>query len=137
MEDEQEKLDTDMKHLIEHGQYQLLQHICTKVSTTVWILSQCMLAALRNILNNRFYLGEMTYGKTVRKSVGSKKSVRIPKGEWKVILFYRAFHIAKGNLAKDIFPIRTLIFNRSFDLDRNIKRILKGMRATAYPARDY
>lgn len=42
-------------------------------------------SAVRNILNNRFYLGEMTYGKTVRKSVGSKKSVRIPKGEWKVI----------------------------------------------------
>lgn len=42
-------------------------------------------SAVRNILNNRFYLGEMAYGKTVRKSVGSKNSVRIPKGEWKVI----------------------------------------------------
>ena len=27
---------------------------------------------VRRILNNRFYLGEMAYGKTVRKSVGSK-----------------------------------------------------------------
>ncbi len=43
-------------------------------------------SAVRNILNNRFYLGEMAYGKTVCKSVGSKKSVRIPKEEWKVIL---------------------------------------------------
>ena len=36
--------------------------------------------AVRNILNNRFYLGEMAYGKTVRKSVGSKNGI-----EWKVI----------------------------------------------------
>lgn len=41
--------------------------------------------AVRNILNNRFYLGEMAYGKTVRKSVGSKNSVLLPKEEWKVI----------------------------------------------------
>lgn len=42
-------------------------------------------SAVRNILNNRFYLGEMAYGKTVCKLVGSKNSVRIPKEEWKVI----------------------------------------------------
>lgn len=41
--------------------------------------------AVRNILNNRFYLGEMAYGKTVRKSVGSKNGIRLPKEEWKVI----------------------------------------------------
>ena len=41
--------------------------------------------SVRNILNNRFYLGEMAYGKTVRKSVGSKNSIHIPKEEWKVI----------------------------------------------------
>ena len=41
--------------------------------------------SVRNILNNRFYLGEMTYGKTVRKSVGSKNGIYIPKEEWKVI----------------------------------------------------
>ncbi|WP_286081685.1 recombinase family protein [Parablautia intestinalis] len=41
--------------------------------------------AVRNILNNRFYLGEMAYGKTVRKSVGSKNDIYIPKEEWKVI----------------------------------------------------
>jgi len=41
--------------------------------------------AVRNILNNRFYLGEMAYGKTVRKSVGSKNGIHIPKEEWKVI----------------------------------------------------
>ena len=40
---------------------------------------------VRNILNNRFYLGEMTYGKTMRKSVGSKTGVAVPKEEWKVI----------------------------------------------------
>lgn len=41
--------------------------------------------AVRGILNNRFYLGEMTYGKSVRKSVGSKNGIAVPKEEWKVI----------------------------------------------------
>lgn len=41
--------------------------------------------AVRKILNNRFYLGEMAYGKSVRKSVGSKKGIAVPKEEWKVI----------------------------------------------------
>ena len=40
---------------------------------------------VRKILNNRFYLGEMAYGKTVRKSVGSKTGVAVPREEWKVI----------------------------------------------------
>ncbi len=40
---------------------------------------------VRKILNNRFYLGEMAYGKSVRKSVGSKSGKAIPKEEWKVI----------------------------------------------------
>lgn len=41
--------------------------------------------AVRGILNNRFYLGEMAYGKTVRKYVGSKTGIAVPKEEWKVI----------------------------------------------------
>lgn len=41
--------------------------------------------AVRNILNNRFYLGEMTYGRRTSKSVGSKKMTMLPKEEWKVI----------------------------------------------------
>jgi len=41
--------------------------------------------SVRNILNNRFYLGEMAYGKTVRRSVGSKNGIAVPKEEWKVI----------------------------------------------------
>ncbi|MCH5343697.1 MAG: recombinase family protein [Acetatifactor sp.] len=41
--------------------------------------------AVRRILNNRFYLGEMAYGKTVRKSVGSKSVKAVPKEQWKVI----------------------------------------------------
>lgn len=43
------------------------------------------ISAVRNILNNRFYLGEMAYRKTERKSVGSKNRTAIPKEEWKVI----------------------------------------------------
>lgn len=41
--------------------------------------------AVRSILNNRFYLGEMAYGKTVRRSVGSKSGIAVPREEWKVI----------------------------------------------------
>ncbi|MCM1194137.1 MAG: recombinase family protein [Acetatifactor muris] len=41
--------------------------------------------AVRKILNNRFYLGEMAYGKSVVASVGSKKCNAIPKKDWKVI----------------------------------------------------
>lgn len=41
--------------------------------------------AVRHILNNRFYLGEMIYGKKVRKYVGSKNGITVPKEEWKVI----------------------------------------------------
>ena len=42
--------------------------------------------AVRNILDNRFYLGEMAYGKTVRKSVGSRSGTAVPKSDWKVIV---------------------------------------------------
>lgn len=41
--------------------------------------------AVRNILNNRFYLGEMAYGKSVRKSVGSQSGIAVPKEDWKII----------------------------------------------------
>lgn len=41
--------------------------------------------AVRGILNNRFYLGEMIYGKTVSKCVGSKERIAVPKEKWKVI----------------------------------------------------
>lgn len=41
--------------------------------------------AVRNILNNRFYLGEMAYGKTIREFVGSKRNIAVPKEDWKVI----------------------------------------------------
>lgn len=42
-------------------------------------------STVRKILNNRFYLGEMTYGRTKRKFVGSKNGVTVPKEEWKVM----------------------------------------------------
>ena len=40
---------------------------------------------VRHILDNRFYLGEMSYGKTVRKRVGSKGKIAVPENDWKVI----------------------------------------------------
>ena len=42
-------------------------------------------SAVRNLLNNRFYLGEMIYGKTVRKAVGSKAYNLVPRENWKII----------------------------------------------------
>lgn len=41
--------------------------------------------AIRNILNNRFYLGEMMYGKSMKKSVGSKGRMSLPRKDWKII----------------------------------------------------
>lgn len=41
--------------------------------------------AVRKVLNNRFYLGEMAYGKTSVTSVGNRSSIVRPREEWKVI----------------------------------------------------
>ena len=41
--------------------------------------------SVRAVLNNRFYLGEMAYGKSKRKYVGSKGSIAVPAEDWKVI----------------------------------------------------
>ncbi|WP_277935387.1 recombinase family protein [Parablautia muri] len=41
--------------------------------------------SVRAVLNNRFYLGEMAYGKSKRKSAGSKAGIDVPMEEWKVI----------------------------------------------------
>lgn len=42
-------------------------------------------SSVRKILNNRFYLGDMVYGKTVRKAVGSNKYNMVSREEWKII----------------------------------------------------
>lgn len=42
-------------------------------------------SAIRRILSNRFYLGEMVYGKTARKYPGSRSALKIPEKDWKVI----------------------------------------------------
>lgn len=42
-------------------------------------------SSVRKLLNNRFYLGDMVYGKTVRKAVGSNKYNMVPQKEWKII----------------------------------------------------
>ena len=41
--------------------------------------------SVRAVLNNRFYLGEMAYGKSKRKFVGSKGSIAVQVEDWKVI----------------------------------------------------
>lgn len=52
-------------------------------------------AAVRNILNNRFYLGEMAYGKSVRKAVGSKSGTVRAKEEWQVIANHHEALVAR------------------------------------------
>lgn len=52
--------------------------------------------AVRKILNNRFYLGEMAYGKSVRKSVGSKNGISVPMEDWKVIKNHHEALISEG-----------------------------------------
>ncbi|MCI8577747.1 MAG: recombinase family protein [Lachnospiraceae bacterium] len=41
--------------------------------------------SVRTILNNRFYLGEMSYGKSHPERAGSKKIIAVPRQEWKII----------------------------------------------------
>jgi len=40
---------------------------------------------VRSILKNRFYLGEMSYGKKIREHVGNSSSKRIKEENWKII----------------------------------------------------
>ncbi|WP_308791532.1 recombinase family protein [Agathobacter sp.] len=68
--------------------------------------------AIRKILNNRFYLGEMAYGKSVRKSVGSQNGIAVPKEDWKVI---RNHH--KAFISEEIYEQVS-----SFRLDYSTKR---------------
>lgn len=56
--------------------------------------------AVRNILNNRFYLGELTYGKTVRRSVGSRRGIAVPKEAWKVITDHHEALISEEDFEK-------------------------------------
>ena len=42
-------------------------------------------SSVRNILRNRFYIGEMSYGKTVQEYAGSRKKSRTAEKDWKVI----------------------------------------------------
>lgn len=68
--------------------------------------------AVRRILNNRFYLGEMAYGKTSRKSVGSKKSVAVPVEDWKVL---KEHH--KALISEEIFE-QVSVFRPEHDVKR-------------------
>ena len=55
---------------------------CVPKNGKVVTWSSC---AVRKILNNRFYLGEMIYGRRTQKSVGSRSMITLPEEEWKVI----------------------------------------------------
>lgn len=69
--------------------------------------------SVRRMLNNRFYLGEMAYGKSVRKSVGSKNSISVPMEEWKVI---KEHHEAL--ISEEIFE-RVSLFRPEHSTKRN------------------
>lgn len=42
-------------------------------------------AAVRKILKNRFYLGEMAYGKSICTSSGNQKRTYVPEDKWEII----------------------------------------------------
>ncbi|MCI8408324.1 MAG: recombinase family protein [Lachnospiraceae bacterium] len=42
-------------------------------------------SSVRKMLNNRFYIGEMVYGKTIRKAVGRKGYKVVPREKWKIV----------------------------------------------------
>ena len=69
--------------------------------------------AVRSILNNRFYLGEMAYGKSVRKSVGSKTSIAVPKKDWKIISNHH-----EALVSEDVFE-QVSIFRPEHSTKRN------------------
>lgn len=72
--------------------------------------------AVRTILNNRFYLGEMAYGKSERKSVGSKSSAAVPKENWKVIQNHH-----EALVSEEIFE-RVSTFRPKYSTKRNRKK---------------
>lgn len=69
--------------------------------------------SVRRMLNNRFYLGEMAYGKSVRKSVGSKNSISVPMEDWKVI---KGHHEAL--ISEEIFE-QVSLFRPEYSTKRN------------------
>ena len=60
--------------------------------------------SVKKVLNNRFYLGEMAYGKTKRKYVGSKNGIALPKEEWKVIPGHHEPLVTLEDFEKVHFP---------------------------------
>lgn len=71
---------------------------------------------VRTILNNRFYLGEMAYGKSVRKSVGSKDGMAVPREDWKVILNHH-----EALISEEIFE-QVSVFRPEYSTKRSRKK---------------
>ncbi|WP_275442963.1 recombinase family protein [Petralouisia muris] len=69
--------------------------------------------SVRRMLNNRFYLGEMAYGKSVRKSVGSKNGVSVPMEDWKVIKDHH-----EALISEEIF-MQLSLFRPDYSTKRN------------------
>lgn len=82
---------------------------------------------VRRILNNRFYLGEMAYGKSVRRSVGSKVGIALPKEEWRVILNHHEPLVTPELFARvAAFGSRHSDKEKIFDLQNTKKHPLTG-----------
>lgn len=76
---------------------------------------------VRRILSNRFYLGEMIYGKTVRKAVGSKSVRAVPREEWKVISKHH-----EPLVTEEMFSIVNWVSARNFPKRTQEKYSLTG-----------
>lgn len=73
-------------------------------------------SAVSRILKNRFYLGEMAYGKTLSKYVCSKSRILVPEEEWKVIKEHHT-----PIISKDIFEKAANIQKTEVKKHKNIK----------------
>ncbi len=71
---------------------------------------------IRKILNNRFYLGEMAYGKTMRRFVGGKEKILLPKKEWNIIANHH-----KALVSPEVFA-RASLFRQEQSTKRKYKK---------------
>ncbi|MCH5254295.1 MAG: recombinase family protein [Lachnospiraceae bacterium] len=95
---------------------------------------------VRNILNNRFYLGKMSCGKSIRKSVGSHAGISVTKEDGKVIPHHHTVLISEetfemvsrfkaGQYSKRIgkrHPLVGKLFCGSYGYAMNYKRANKN-----------
>lgn len=83
-------------------------------------------ATVSKILNNRFYIGEWSYNKVKVTSVGSKKLVKRPKDEWKIVPDHHQILICQDDFNKAQECLARNSRNHSSNLRKGEKHPLTG-----------